>query len=977
MTPGASLPAFPPIRPPTAFERLSDAARPKAGLIAAAFIILGAGFFIAGMLAPARGLTASYFANSDWAGTPVATKVDGRTRFWKEDIVRVTNAPDHSSVIWEGYLYAPRDGSYRFSASSDDGSWIYIDDVLVVDNGGRHPPVLVKKTIALTRGNHRLTVKYFDAGGGGQIAFDGKRAAAIPLPGSRLRFYPRPVDAGVARTDRAISYFRVVFAAGWFLAAGLLLALASRAAGPAFGRLVLLEKAALARADTYLDRARPKFRPLVFLAVALLAGLGVLAWLRPAHGLTGTFYPNSTWTGPAFSTSLDNVVSFKKETLSARTGEEDVLSASWSGYLFIPLRSDYQLSLASDDGSQVSLDGRLVLDNGGEHPLQAKDRTVSLDRGCYSVLLRYFDAGDKGQIDFRVREVGTPRWRKPRIFFYPRPVGLTTYIFDLVRPAIVSVFKAAFIVLALFLLFLLPNVVRPRLKLTSVLATALLLVLGGVFSVDLFRNRSTAVIGCDSYAYLNGAELMARNGLFRTDYIDPLVAQIHDRLQPKPPPDKEMFLFSPHGHYVYDVKAGLVYNVFPPGTSMILFPFVKAGGRGAAFFVLPVFSMLLVLAFFLLGARAVEPAFGLLLAGLTMFNVQVFENSVLLMSDIPSLALVSAALAGVSLHLMKRRRAWLVFAGACFGFSLVVRYSNLAGALPLVYLLLRGFSKDRRPAEFVKNLASFGGAVVLFGLVPLGLYTHRLFGSVVRLVYEPTTQSLTSLAFLKDGVPFYLKNLVQTFGLPALLLAAVGLVGAWARPSRRSAGIACFLGLFSFFAFYALQSIRQERYLMPAYPCLGVLFAFGVLEVRRLVRRSRMLAFLVVVFCAVWPLARSQARFPEGIRDGADIAAALSRKVPANAVVFCDDMSGPVGMYAGLPGYRFLWTNPQTLDQTIRTCWALGRDVYFYLDSAVAESGFPALIGADRADAPRTTLVATVRGHPLLRVERPSPAENY
>jgi hypothetical protein len=955
--------------------RIYAGARRNVRLLAIVVFGVGLAVLAAEKGTPVHGLTGTYFDNAAWAGKPVATRLDVRTRFWKEDVVEVTKAGDHSSVIWEGFIFAPRDAYYRFYSSSDDGSWIFVDDTLVVDNGGRHPPLLAQRTVLLKRGSHKLTVKYFDAGGGGQIAFDWTRAAAVPLPGWRLGFYPRPVGAGVVRLDTVLFYLKILFKAAWLVAALLLLWLALRTIGPMFDRAVAFEAAALSRADRFLDKARTKIRLIVILAGVLVVVLVVVALVRPAHGLAGAFYPNKTWTGVPTTTSLDNVISFKKDTLSARSGEEDILSAVWSGYLYIPKNSDYQFTLGSDDGGQVFLDDRLVLDNGGEHPLQVKDRTVTLARGNYKLLIKYFDAGNKGAIDFRVHEMTTPRWLKPKVFLYPKPTGLAAYAFDVACPYLVTPVRAALAILVVLLLFLIPKVIRPKRTLVSVLALTLFLGLGGVFGVDLIRNRSTAVIGCDSYAYLNGAELMARNGFFRTEYRDPLVPRIHERYQPAPPVDKEMFLFSPHGHYVYDLNAGLIYNVFPPGTSMLLYPFVKWGGRDAAFFVLPVMTLLLVLAFFLLGAKAVDPVFGLFVAALTFMNVQVFENSVLIMSDIPSLALVAASAYCLTLQLKKPRRIYPFLAGACFGFAFVVRYSNLAGALPLVYLMGLGFWKDRRWKEWTKNVAAFGVSAFLFGVLPLGLYTHRLFGSFLRLVYEPTTQSQTSLAYLKEGVPFYLKNLTQTFGLPALVLGVLGLVGCLARPRHRPVGIVCVLGLFSFFAFYALQSIRQERYLMPGYPFLAVLFAFGVFEIRRLVRRSPILAFLVVLVCAAYPLLRSQALFPEGIRDGEEIASALGRKVSARAVVFCDEMSGPLRMYAGLPGYRFLWTDPGTLGQTVRILWTMDYDIYFYLDSAIAEFNFPSMVGPDAEREKRVTRVGMIRGRPLVRLERPAGPE--
>jgi hypothetical protein len=48
---------------------------------------------------------------------------------------------------------------------SDDGSRLWVDGRLVVDNDGAHPPQEVGHLLRLTEGLHRLRVEYFEATG--------------------------------------------------------------------------------------------------------------------------------------------------------------------------------------------------------------------------------------------------------------------------------------------------------------------------------------------------------------------------------------------------------------------------------------------------------------------------------------------------------------------------------------------------------------------------------------------------------------------------------------------------------------------------------------------------------------------------------------------------------------------------------------------------------------------------------------------
>jgi len=62
-------------------------------------------------------------------------------------------------------LITLRAGSYSFATVSDDGSWVYIDGQLVVDNGDRHEARRAVGTTPLDRGVHSISIRYFQEGG--------------------------------------------------------------------------------------------------------------------------------------------------------------------------------------------------------------------------------------------------------------------------------------------------------------------------------------------------------------------------------------------------------------------------------------------------------------------------------------------------------------------------------------------------------------------------------------------------------------------------------------------------------------------------------------------------------------------------------------------------------------------------------------------------------------------------------------------
>ncbi len=115
------------------------------------------------------GLLGRYFDRINPIGQHTFTRVEDRFDFWY-------NSPDETraglgispplSVRWDGLIEIPRAGTYVFATESDDGSWIYIDDRMVVDNGGTHAVQYRSGEIELEEGFYRFQIRYFDVGGG-------------------------------------------------------------------------------------------------------------------------------------------------------------------------------------------------------------------------------------------------------------------------------------------------------------------------------------------------------------------------------------------------------------------------------------------------------------------------------------------------------------------------------------------------------------------------------------------------------------------------------------------------------------------------------------------------------------------------------------------------------------------------------------------------------------------------------------------
>jgi len=931
-------------------------------------------FLTAALVTPEHGFTGRYYSGTSWEGLPVATGIDTRIRLTHDMLEKKAGRFPLFSVLWEGHVFLRKNTAVELSISSDDGSWVFVDGKLEIDNGGVRPEKRARKEIALARGKHALIVKFFNASGEAKIDFSLRRKGGRPFFPRGPLIYPEPVSSGTALFDAVLFFLKLALGAVLLIAGIRWAALLPVLVSPMYQRFLLMERRILTIAASGLSGMRRRLKPIAVIFIVSSLFLFAGRWLGPVHGLTGKYYLGRMFGSPPFKTTLDTVLHFDKAALMERVEENEDFKIVWEGFIFAPKNSSYRFSMSSDGSSKVFIDEQLIFDNGDMRSLPRADTDLRLPGGSHALRIEYVHTGGDAFIDFRWREMDTAKAFMPKLHYYSKPAGWGAVILDAVLPYLKKIARLIVALIGFPLFVLGVGILRPRWRLLSVLAAAVFFTVAGISGTNLFSKRSKAVSGCDSYAYLQGAELMARNGFLRTEYADPLVPVISAGLSPSTEESKEIFFLSPHGYYVQTLDKGLVYNVFPPGMSMVLYPLVKIGGRPAAFYLLPVLNMILVLLLFYLGAKSTDILFGICLSAVTMFNVHVFNNTVLIMSDLPSLALIGLSAYSLYRSIGTRRLFWPALAGASIGLSIAVRYSNLAGALPLAYLFWLIVRGRRSWKSSLGVGASFGTAATLFGFLPLALYTNRLFGTVFRLVYEPTTQSRMVLGNFMNGASFFLKSLLQTFGFPVLALMAVGLAVTVMKPQRRAAGIVCLLGFLGFFAFYSLQSILNDRYLLPAYPFLGLLFAFGASEIFRGLRRSSLLTLALAAFVAIYPFTHSKYGYVPGNRTADALSAALVKRTGPKSVVFCDQLSGPVRLYAGLSGYRFTWTNGETLVKTISILRAAGYELYFLLDSVESKIGFqmllenePAIRDAARAESP-------LKGIPLYRLSAENPA---
>jgi hypothetical protein len=111
------------------------------------------------------GLRARYFSTIDWSGAPARTRLDPEISTLQLSRAWGFRPPDTYSVRWSGYLFVDRAGIYRFRTTSDDGSELYVDGRIVVENGDARGLVARDGRVRLESGPHMVVLLYSQAGG--------------------------------------------------------------------------------------------------------------------------------------------------------------------------------------------------------------------------------------------------------------------------------------------------------------------------------------------------------------------------------------------------------------------------------------------------------------------------------------------------------------------------------------------------------------------------------------------------------------------------------------------------------------------------------------------------------------------------------------------------------------------------------------------------------------------------------------------
>ncbi len=108
---------------------------------------------------------------------------------YRLNLNKEVKTPEHFfGLRFRSKIKIEKAGLYRFYTSSNDGSKLYIDRKLIVDNDGLHGPFQKSGETDLTKGMHDIQVDYFQSGGSKvlMVFYSSGDIEYQPVPGSVL-----------------------------------------------------------------------------------------------------------------------------------------------------------------------------------------------------------------------------------------------------------------------------------------------------------------------------------------------------------------------------------------------------------------------------------------------------------------------------------------------------------------------------------------------------------------------------------------------------------------------------------------------------------------------------------------------------------------------------------------------------------------------------------------------------------------------
>jgi hypothetical protein len=226
---------------------------------------------------------------------------------------------------------------------------LYIDGKTVVGNDGLHGPRRHRGTVQLTKGDHKITITFYENHGGAKLT-----VAWTPTPGAKLV----PLDHKVLSNKIGCGS-------------------PTTPPPPCDGKSLLLE--------AYVNPPGFNFKS--------LKSVEKTVWQDFWNGWTPTVQHREIRQDLYYA----NDAKFVSDIPRFRAMDRYVMR--FRGTIAVPAQGTYRFRTISDDGSMLYVDRHRVVDNDGLHGRRSKDGSVVLSKGKHSLTITFFENGGSSMLE--------------------------------------------------------------------------------------------------------------------------------------------------------------------------------------------------------------------------------------------------------------------------------------------------------------------------------------------------------------------------------------------------------------------------------------------------------------------------------------------------------------------------------------------------------------------------------------------------
>ncbi len=122
------------------------------------------------LVIPGQGLQYKYYVGR-WEQTPnyIELTADKTGVIGQFNLEEIETNKDYYALLLIGFINIEETGEYIFYCGSNDGTKLYINNKLLIDNDGGHGYQEKDGKINLDKGQHKIEVRYFQQGGGQEL----------------------------------------------------------------------------------------------------------------------------------------------------------------------------------------------------------------------------------------------------------------------------------------------------------------------------------------------------------------------------------------------------------------------------------------------------------------------------------------------------------------------------------------------------------------------------------------------------------------------------------------------------------------------------------------------------------------------------------------------------------------------------------------------------------------------------------------